>query len=810
MARKRMVSFLGLVVWFTLLPGNGLLSTAAAQDVQIETFVRAKECRDLLVYDQHLYGGLVDGGVVVFERDDPARYRRWTTGDGLSGNNVRDLAVTGRHLWVATERSGLTRVDLQTQPPQFRKFTDIGGLQTTSVTGRIRDGNEVVFYGLAEDGLGQINDGLPFAIYTAEEHGLIDNHVTALAILGDELWVGTPVGLSRFVDNLFTDRNEGLTDRNIRTLVAVGDTLLLAGTNDGVSFWDADAGQWSKLSGLDLWVDAVAVTDEGIWALATGDGAEDRLWRYDEATWTSTPLPSTLSRTLAADADLWVAGEIRQTGMSFRTGQAFLARRAEGGWDSWRVDELLLLNVDGCAFGPDGSLWLGSRTGQGVDRFHAGEWSHIYELATAENDSNGLFAFGANILGLTTLPNGEVWLSQRTQGVIRFVPAGTAGQAEDLYDHITAENSGLSENLIRQIVRHPDGPLLLLSENQGADVLLNPALWRDPSQWLHLPTGTPGLGGNSSWDAAVASRDVIWFAVDQVGIVGWDLNGSSGAGAALTWSDPSDDVWYAPIGSLSGTAFDPGGTRGLAVDTEGAVWAGGGGGVVRFRYNTTLNQAILLSSYRQKNDAFSVGLLTGSVTDIELDRNDDLWVAMDAGLNRIRLRGDNTLIDAYTDLVSYFGYDLGSLYSPGIITGLPGGQTIWQLSAEAGGRRILVGADAGVALLTISSLGGPGDNPLAGLYLYPNPFRPQANGPKLKLGGILAEVSLSGLLERGGAFVEVYNLEGQRIFQDPHVANDEGFWDGRNFLSEFVSSGLYVVKVSLAGRTEIMTLAIVR
>ena len=42
------------------------------------------------------------------------------------------------------------------------------------------------------------------------------------------------------------------------------------------------------------------------------------------------------------------------------------------------------------------------------------------------------------------------------------------------------------------------------------------------------------------------------------------------------------------------------------------------------------------------------------------------------------------------------------------------------------------------------------------------------------------------------------------------LANDADFWDGRNRLGNFVSSGLYVVKVSYAGETVAKPLSIVR
>jgi hypothetical protein len=298
--------------------------------------------------------------------------------------------------------------------------------------------------------------------------------------------------------------------------------------------------------------------------------------------------------------------------------------------------------------------------------------------------------------------------------------------------------------------------------------------------------------------------------VDQVGLVRWDINGFGDQNATLTWQDQSDDFWSSPIVALTGSSYDPKGTRGLAVSADGTIWSGGGSGVAHFSYDADVERATLIESFTEKTSGTGEGLLTGTVGDIELDANDDLWVAMESGLNRIRRREGTTAIDAYTDFVNYFAFSFGSIYSPSIIAPLPGGQPIWELAAEPHGHRLLVGADAGAALLRIAPR-AEGGNALDGLYLYPNPYLdPVADMRGLKLGGFAASVTVSELMEQGGAEVVIFNLEGQEIFRDGHVANDQAFWDGTNYRGELVSTGLYVVQVSLSGSTVVKTLAVVR
>ena len=242
-------------------------------------------------------------------------------------------------------------------------------------------------------------------------------------------------------------------------------------------------------------------------------------------------------------------------------------------------------------------------------------------------------------------------------------------------------------------------------------------------------------------------------------------------------------------------------TRALGPQDDGSFWAGGSGGLAHL-LPLAGGGAQLLASYRGKVDVFLDGLLTGNVLDLAADRNGDIWVALDAGLNRIRRSGDATVVDAWTNLENYTAYGLGSLYSPDIIAGLPGGAVL-ELAAEAGSGRLLAGGEFGAMLIDVAARGGGGRG-LDAVYLYPNPFAGGSGDAGLKLGG------LSG----GGARVEIYDLQGQLVFRISDVAAGETIWDGRSqwslSASEFVSTGLYTVKVTQDGSTAIRTLAVVR
>jgi ligand-binding sensor domain-containing protein len=809
--RAQLVSAL---LWTGVLSLTGAGMTSA-QSVDIESLLVAKECGTLARVEQQIVGGLANGGLLVWSLTDPTSYRRIAADAGLTSNQVNDLAYSGQFLWVATEGGGLTRFDIASDPPAHRQYTtNIGGLAITSVTGRVPGTSEVVYYGIRNGGIGVINAGLPGAIYTTADYDLVDDRVTDLAFYQGDLWIGTENGISRFASNVFTTQNTGLADLVINVLHAAADTLLLAGTNVGVYRWDDDLAAWSRLAGLGGVISSLTVFDDRIWVLKAGNTVGDRLYRWDDPGWTMRELPFARSRTLLTADGLWVAGENREDGMSVRTGRAFLARSEETGWTDYATREPLPMATDGVDFGPDGSLWLGSQSGDAVAWRDAAGWSNIFQLATVANDSLGLFAtndgqHGPNILGLVTRADGRVWFGQFRKGIIRFTPPRDDGQVPAEFDHIMSTNSALSHNRVVQLLAHPTGPLLILTDVTGVDVLVEPEAWPRSDRWVALPTGTDGLRGGFVRDGVIERNDIVWFIVDQVGLVRWDLNGPLlGPADELTWYNLDDDRWDEPVSSLPGTDFSFTGAKGLTIAPDGTIWVGGGGGVVQFRYNVSARAGTLLNEYGEKSDTFTEGLLTSTVEDITVDVNGDIWVACNAGLNRIRYQGETTSIDAYTSLTNYFLFGFGALYLPGIITGLPVGSEIWELTPDRTGQRLLAGTDRGAALIQVSLRQTGTGEPLASLFLYPNPFL--ADGSLLKLGGIEAEVDFVNGLPQGGAQVEVFNLEGQLVYRNENVAADTGFWDGRNRFGNAVASGLYGVKVTLGGQTKVHSLAVTR
>ena len=190
--------------------GAGLVAAAgvAAQSVDLDPLLLQHDVTAMAEVDGHLFAGLDGGGVAVLPVDNLDGAVIWTAGADLSGNDVTDMAWTGENLWIATGGNGLTRVNDPAGSPAFRQFAiNLGGLDLTAVTGGMIGGSERVYYAMDGAGIGQIVDGLSGNLYTAEQDDLISNTVNAMQIWEGQLFVGTPIGVSRFANNVFTDQN---------------------------------------------------------------------------------------------------------------------------------------------------------------------------------------------------------------------------------------------------------------------------------------------------------------------------------------------------------------------------------------------------------------------------------------------------------------------------------------------------------------------------------------------------------------------------------------------------------------------------
>lgn len=790
----------------TVLLGGVLGGSAVAGDPTFEQVLATRSVQSVIEQDGRVMTGLDGGGVLVWDLDG-ALVDRWTAGDQLTGNDVRAMAWTGRHLWVTSFGAGLTRVQDPAGNPVFRQYaTNIAGLDVQSVTGRLVGNSERVFYGTAGEGLGLITDGLSSAVYTSEQDGLISDTVNDVHFLGDDLFIATPAGISKFANNLFTDQNAGLPDLDLRDLDLDPDGNLIAGGRGGVFRWDADASAWSRVAGFTGDVIRIASFGGGIYAL----DATDSIWEYAGGNWNQVAYPESACSTLFGGSRLWIGGDSTLSNGFGGVVHAYLGQRNDaGGFDIHISYASQVYNGMGVSFAPDDTPVLGDFRGFYISWPDGDEWVDIFETPNAENDTLNLHAGRGNVLGMATGADGHIYAGQYFGGGVLRIDIDA--RRTELID---PDNSGLNGRKVIGLVSHPDGPVFVLHDDNDpelVDILVETEEWSDPASWMTI-TRDDGLGeGTAALDVAVERADVMWFVIKGVGLVRWDVNGDgAGPDDPLTWFDKSDDRWDAPITFFPGSPLDPRDANSMAIGDQNTLWAGGNG-LVQFTYDGSTRAVDVWHSLTEKRSSSGTGLVDGNVIDVTRAR-DGIWVATRTGLNRVvSLNEEEVEVDAWIDLRNYLGNsDYQAIYSPSVIAGLPG-LTYQRIAANPDGSRLLLASDQGVTLVEAGSgtSGGEGgeSDPLASVFCYPNPWSPGNDSGALYIGGLPP-----GVDSRNPAEAALYTLEGQPVWRESWTEGDTewDFWTGQKKNGDYLQTGLYVLKVSVGGTHSVRTVAVVR
>jgi len=270
----------------------------------------------------------------------------------------------------------------------------------------------------------------------------------------------------------------------------------------------------------------------------------------------------------------------------------------------------------------------------------------------------------------------------------------------------------------------------------------------------------------------------------------------------LTWGDFTDDSWDGPFASLSGTGNDPRSVKGLALAPDGTIWAGGNG-LTRISFNEISGSASAVESYGEKVSTVVPGLVSGSVADVVVDGNGDVWASCTAGLNRIRTRGGQTTVDAWIDQGNYLANNnFGLLYSIGVIAPLPG-TTYRDMAVSPDGKQVLVTSDRGAVLIDVGQDQAGGSASLGGVYCYPNPWVPDLGSGELHIGGLPDGAT-------DGFTAEIYNVEGEMVYRAEGVLPESGFWGGLNRYGDAVATGMYLVRVTWEGQSFTVPLGVVR
>jgi len=621
--------------------------------------------------------------------------------------------------------------------------------------------------------------------------------VRALAAFDGVAWFGTDAGVSEFsrARNDFVTRNDGLPPaaRDIRDLVADAQGVVAA-TAAGVFAYDPADSTWAPVaSGLDFDVPRIARTGAGLVAV-TAFNAVYR-WTPPATQWEALALDSgdveLHSVVEAADGTVWYGGSLRdpsrngvQVAATFwRDGGVPISRSGLHGSQARGI------HADG-----DGGVWVGTfPVRSGVTRWRADGSVNPYNYV---GDGVGWCAANAQ-LAVLQASNGDVWSSAFGNCVTRMVPAPSDDPADATYESFDPDNSPLLSRRVVRIAEDPQGRIWFLSDgggsdatvNKGLDILVDPTQPYQPSSWIKADLNNSGLEGTNLKGVTFDDGGVAWISVTGVGLQRWDYDGFGNDGVIRTVDQSG--FWSTIDGEedLGVSLTNP---RGVEIAANGDLWvATNDQGLVRFRWNSGVVNLVT----RVQVSSFGPTLLSNQVRTLLLDRDDNLWCATDAGLNRVRGAGPDLAVDSWTDFAAFDSRNLGQSFLPDIISPLPG-SNVQTLAYDRAAHRLFVGTQTGAARLDLDAIASA---PPEGFEatLYPNPIR-----------GLDQVARVTGF--DGEVDVEIYTLLGVLIATKSGVEAGEQIWDTRDFSSDPVAPGLYLVRLRRDGDSIRLVLAVER
>ena len=190
-------------------------------------------------------------------------------------------------------------------------------------------------------------------------------------------------------------------------------------------------------------------------------------------------------------------------------------------------------------------------------------------------------------------------------------------------------------------------------------------------------------------------------------------------------------------------------------------------------------------------------MLSTKVEYIQLDHQNNLWVAMDSGLNRIAFENDNEIEAFTTAAVFQLLSEAGVSYPTSVISPIAGVPCM-ELMMHPDRDILYIATHGGLSVLDVTPQAIEATE-LDKVYLYPNPVDGGKGQNELMIGNVDAPVS-----------IDIYNIEGNLVHSQTASGSGEVVWDLTTQSGFFVSSGVYFVRIDNGVSAVVKPVSIVR
>jgi len=774
----------------------------AYSQYQWETHADASRVRGIVYRDGELFMA-TSGGILIYTLGS-GQFEKITNTSGIPSNDLTCLSFDDAgDLWIGTRDVGVARVTMGPDGVTVRTFSPLGfpNLNITSLD--FWDGE--VVYGTI-DGAGKFEGGVPGPTFSSQK-GLPSDIVNDVFADQDVVWFATEEGAA-VLDRLgfITPVSGGPP---VARVIEKSDDAMWVGTENGVRRMSLIDSTWSQIGPQATPIYSLFWDGQTMWAGGTYIVHE---WDEGQSTWTDHSLRNNI-RKFGIDqnrAELkglcrTPGGDVFAGGESITYANGFHLVRVES-----PANESLISNGPGenrllrLANDIDGSLWVTAK-GFGVGKLtSSGQWVN-YNRSIPESDSlSNLFT---NI-ALLVDQDGHKWFSSQTDNeaspklLDELDDKTNADYSDDEWTrHPLGSGGGDTYGTLRpQRARlDPSGNRWFLADD-APDMPFLPESWRgvhilsrDKTEWLQIsPVTETRLKGGNVIDVAFREDGTVFLALYNYGVQTWYTGGYDW----LTLKDPANDLWGGYGGEMDASVDDSftlgraDEVRSVILRSDGVLWIGTDAGV--FKHTPPL--AYNLFGAKLGNE---VGLLSPSVQYLELDHQENLWVATDMGLNRIAREDDND-ITAYTTAATYqLLQEAGVPYLLSVISPLAGPECL-EMLMHPSLDLLYAATNGGLSIIDITPRAQQATN-LEGVYLYPNPIDGSRGHSELKIDRVDLPVS-----------IDIYNVEGNLVHSQTASQSGDVVWDLTTQSGFYVASGVYFVRVDNGVSAKVFSVAVIR
>ncbi len=200
----------------------------------------------------------------------------------------------------------------------------------------------------------------------------------------------------------------------------------------------------------------------------------------------------------------------------------------------------------------------------------------------------------------------------------------------------------------------------------------------------------------------------------------------------------------------------------VQADIDGDIWVGTSEGIIIFECSNPFENACIGSARAVSENGF-LGLLlkTEDIQTIAVDGANRKWVGTKNGVFLLSANGESQLA-SFTEK--------NSPLLSNIIT---------DIAVNPSNGEVFIGTQSGINVYQGDATVGDRFN-AATIEVYPNPVRPDYNGP----------IAIRGLAR--DAIVKITDVSGQLVYETKALGG-QAVWDGKDYLGQKVHSGVYLI-----------------